>query len=265
MRIFTRAISVLLVIFTLLCAPSRAEVVIIKGYYQGKNVYVQNPPSNNGSGYCIYEVLINERPGSDEVNSSSFEIDLGIWSLKIGDAVNLTFRTKERCEVRIVNPDAIYPSSTFELTEITCNELGQLKWKTRRERLPIDYVVEQFKWNKWVVAAGIKGSGMDSASYEVSVRLTSGQNIFRVYQLDYKGQRMAPEYKFVNTAPPVEIAKAQFSKSLDFSRETGYELYSEFGNLIRSGFGKSIDTAILPAGSYYLSYDNRPGVHVTKK
>lgn len=242
-----------------------AEVVIIKGYYQGKNVYVQNTPLSSGTGYCIYEVLINDRPGSDEVNSTSFEIDLGVWFLKVGDPVNLTFRTKERCDVRIVNPDAIYPSSTFELKEMVCNDQGVLRWTTRKEILPIDYVIEQFKWNKWVVAGGIKGKGLDSSVYEVSVRLTSGQNIFRLYQLDYKGQRMAPEFKYINPAPPVEIVKPQFSKTLDFSRETGYELYSEFGNLIRNGFGKSIDTAILPSGSYYLSYDNKPGVHVTKK
>jgi hypothetical protein len=222
-------------------------------------------PLSSGNGYCIYEVLINERPGTDEVNSSSFEVDLGVWLMKIGDPVALTFRTKERCDVRIVNPDAIYPSSSFELKAIECNEQGLLKWTTRKEALPIDFVIEQFKWNKWVVAGGIKGTGMDSAVYEVSVRLTSGQNIFRLYQLDYRGQRMAPEFKFINPAPPVEIIKVQFSKTLDLSRETGYELYSEFGNLIRSGFGKSIDTAILPAGSYYLSFDNKPGVHVTKK
>ncbi|MFM7106360.1 MAG: hypothetical protein ACKOW8_12650, partial [Flavobacteriales bacterium] len=247
------------------CVHSRAEVVIIKGYYQGKNVYVQNVPLSSGTGYCIYEVLINERPGTDEVNSTSFEIDLGIWYLKLGDPVNLTFRTKERCDVRIVNPDAIYPTSTFELKEMSCNDQGLLRWSTTKEVLPIDFVIEQFKWNKWVVAGGIKGKGLDSSSYEVSVRLTSGQNIFRLYQLDYKGQRMAPEYKYVNPAPPIEIVKTQFSKTLDFSRETGYELYSEFGNLIKNGFGKSIDTSILPAGSYYLSYDNKPGVHVTKK
>ena len=265
MRIFLQTIFVMLSFFVLPFVHCSAEVVIIKGYYQGKNVYVQNPPVNNGSGYCIYEVLINDKPGSDEVNSASFEIDLGIWYLKIGDPVNLTFRTSERCDVRIVNPDAIYPASSFELNEIMCNEQGRLRWTTRGERLPIDYVVEQFKWNKWVVAGGVKGTGNDSASYEISVRLTSGQNIFRLYQLDYKGQRMGPEYKYVNPAPPVEIVKTQFTKTLDFSRETGYELYSEFGNLIRNGFGKSIDTAILPAGSYYLSYDNKPGVHVTKK
>jgi hypothetical protein len=265
MRIFFRVVMLMLIVGAIPGMRSHAEVVIVKGYYQGKNVYVQNVPLSSGMGFCIYEVLINERPGSDEVNSASFEIDLGIWYLKLGDPVNLTFRTKERCDVRIVNPDAIYPSSTFELKDMVCNEQGLLSWTTRKEILPIDYVVEQFKWNKWVVAGSIKGKGLDSSTYELSVRLTSGQNIFRLYQLDYKGQRMAPEFKYINPAPPVEIVKTQFSKTLDFSRETGYELYSEFGSLIRNGYGKSIDTAILPSGSYYLSYDNKPGVHVTKK
>ncbi|MFM7104843.1 MAG: hypothetical protein ACKOW8_04915, partial [Flavobacteriales bacterium] len=119
MTLFQPIMRIQLFIFLLIMiAPTTrtlAEIVVIKGYYQGKNVYVQNTPLSSGTGYCIYEVLINERPGSDEVNSSSFEIDLGFWFFRVGDPVNLTFRTKERCDVRIVNPDAIYPSSTFEV------------------------------------------------------------------------------------------------------------------------------------------------------
>ena len=197
---FKRISIIVILCCAIPCLSAIAEVVIIKGYYQGKNVYVQNTPLSSGTGYCIYEVLINDRQGSDEVNSTSFEIDLGVWFLKVGDPVNLTFRTKERCDVRIVNPDAIYPSSTFELKEMVCNDQGVLRWTTRKEILPIDYVIEQFKWNKWVVAGGIKGKGLDSSVYEVSVRLTSGQNIFRLYQLDYKGQRMTPEFKYINPA-----------------------------------------------------------------
>ena len=38
---------------------SQGGVIILEGNYQGKNLYVQNPFSSIGVGFCVSEVLIN--------------------------------------------------------------------------------------------------------------------------------------------------------------------------------------------------------------
>ncbi|HEY8404629.1 MAG TPA: hypothetical protein VIK71_08470, partial [Flavobacteriales bacterium] len=64
----------LLSLFTalVLSFSAMAEVVIINGIYQGKDLYVKNPVTSSGIGFCIFEVLVNGNITSDEVNSPAF-------------------------------------------------------------------------------------------------------------------------------------------------------------------------------------------------
>ena len=66
-----------------------AEDIVLKGIYQGKNLYVMNPFAADGNGFCITGVTVNGIATSDNVNSSAFEIDLSVHNLKKGDDVNV--------------------------------------------------------------------------------------------------------------------------------------------------------------------------------
>ena len=56
-----------------------AEELVVKGTYQGENIYVKNPFAPSGVGFCAYEVTVNGTITTDEINSSAFEIDLSIY------------------------------------------------------------------------------------------------------------------------------------------------------------------------------------------
>ena len=49
--------------------------VVLDGHYQGKNLYIQNPFSGSGVGFCVIAVYVNDDVTTDQVNSSAFEID----------------------------------------------------------------------------------------------------------------------------------------------------------------------------------------------
>lgn len=242
-----------------------AEVVIVSGIYQGKDLYVKNPITTSGVGFCIFEVLVNGQITSDEVNSPAFAVDLAVWKLKQGDALEIVLRCKENCDVKIINPEAIYPTSTFEIMEIQVDPQGLLTWKTKNESALIPYVIEQFKWNRWIKVGETNGTGKKNENnYSFQSVLTSGTNTFRIYQLDHKGQRLSTEVSVESAIPQITLKNTKISDSIDFSAETDYEVYSEYGTLVKAGRGQKVDSSKFYKGKYYVSYDNKGGVVVEK-
>jgi len=56
--------------FLFFSSNSIAGTITVEGTYQGKNLYVQNPFAEGGVGFCVYEVVVNGKPTTDEVQSS---------------------------------------------------------------------------------------------------------------------------------------------------------------------------------------------------
>lgn len=243
-----------------------AEVVVISGIYQGKDLYVKNPTTSEGIGYCIFEVLVNGNITSDELNSPAFAVDLQVWGLKHGDPLEIVLRCKENCDVKIINPEVIYPNSTFEIATLTLTAEGMLSWTTTKETSAIPYIIEQFRWNRWIKIGEVLGKGKESENkYSFQANLHSGMNTIRVYQLDFKGQRFSQEVKIESSEQPVTIKSTRISNNIEFSRETDYEIYSEFGALVKTGRGAEVDATKFYKGKYYVSFDNKGGVVVEKK
>ena len=43
--------------------------------------------------------------------------------------------------------------------------------------------------------------------------------------------------------------------SISFSNETVFEVYDYYGNVLKKGFGSTVDISGLTKGKYYLCYD----------
>lgn len=242
-----------------------AEVVVVSGIYQGKDLYIKNPVTTSGVGFCIFEVLVNGNITSDEVNSPAFAVDLAVWKFKQGEPLEIVLRCKEACDVKIINPEAVYPTSTFEITEIQVDQNGLLAWRTKNESAVLPYIIEQFKWNRWIKVGETNGTGKKNENnYAFQSVLTSGTNTFRIYQLDHKGQRLSTEVSVESATPQVSLKNSKISDSIEFSAETDYEVYSEYGTLVKAGRGQKVDATKFYKGKYYVSYDNKGGVVVEK-
>ena len=92
--------------------------ILLEGIFQGKNLYVMNPFSSSGVGFCVYEVTVNGQITTDEINSSAFEIDLSIFQFKLGDKLIVEIKHKENCKPKVLNPEILKPKSTFNITII---------------------------------------------------------------------------------------------------------------------------------------------------
>lgn len=233
-------------------------ILVIEGKYQDKNLYVQNGYAGNGVGFCTYEVTINGQVSTDEVNSSAFEIDFVAFQIKPGTEVIVEIKHKDDCSPKILNPEALKPRATFEVVNINIDKNGLLKWSTKNEMGSIPYVVEQFRWNKWIPVGEVKGAGaMESNSYSFQTTAHSGENKFRIKQVGYGGvSKSSTSVTFISTIGQPTYTMSKGDNMIQFSSETMYEVFDAYGNIIKRGYGNQLEISNLQKGSFYLCYDN---------
>jgi len=251
-------------------AQGNEKSIVLEGHYQGKNLYVQNPFSGSGVGFCVIAVYINDDVTTDQVNSSAFEIDFSNANIKQGAPVVVKIQHKMDCLPKVLNPEVLRPKSTFENIAISVDSKQILNWKTTKEQGALTYVVEQYRWNKWVKIGEVEGAGLQQENnykFSIASHVHSGQNKFRAKQVDYTGR---PKYTKISTyeddtKSPVTLIHPKLKKALDFSAPTLYEIFDVYGNLVKKGYGHSISIENLEKGLYYVNYDSKTGDVVNKK
>lgn len=233
-------------------------VVVLEGKYQNKNLYVQNSFAANGVGFCAYEVLINGKVTADETNSSAFEIDFSASGIKLGSNVIVEIKYKNDCKPKIINPEALKPKASFELISNRIDKNGLLNWTTKNEMGSLPFIVEQFRWKKWVKVGEINGKGeVAGSSYSFQTTAHSGENRFRLKQIGYGGvAKLSNDLTYISTLLQPTYALTKSGEAIQFSNETQFEIYDAFGNVLKRGFDKSVDISNLSKGNYYLCYDN---------
>lgn len=244
----------------------QAGTIILEGNYQGKNLYVQNPFSGTGVGFCTFEVKVNGNVTTDEINSSAFEIDLANFQLPVGEKLVIAIKHKDDCRPKVLNPEVLKPKSTFELVDIKVSNNGQLDWSTKNESGKLPFIVEQFRWNKWIKIGEVEGKGTPSANaYQFQVIPHSGENMFRVKQVDYSNEaNISKTARYRSLAQEVKLKGAKISKLLEFTSETMYEIYDSYGNIVKKGYSANVDCENLKKGIYYVNYDNKTEEFVKK-
>lgn len=242
-----------------LALNSLAGVIVLEGHYHNKNLYVQNAESSSGVGYCTYEVSINGSVSTDEINSSSFEIDLTQHNLELGSPVTIIIKHKDDgCYPKVLNPEVLKPNPTFETTYINVDENGLLKWTTVNETAKLPFVIEQFKWNKWIKIGEVDGVGTPTINfYSFQTPVIAGMNKFRVKQKGYIDKtRYSQAVHYTSLAKEVSYVYTKKDQTIYFSEVTGFEVYDKFGNLSKKGYGNTIRVDNLKTDTYYINMGN---------
>jgi hypothetical protein len=253
---------------SLLAAPALAGTIVVEGNYQGKNLYIQNPFSEAGVGFCVFEVTVNDQIATDEINSSAFELDLKNFGLKLGDAIVVKIRHKDGCTPVVLNPEVLKPKSTFDIVKQSIANDGTYTWTTSNETGELPFIVEQKRWNKWVKVGELPGVGKPGEnSYTFKVTPHSGENTFRVRQVDLtRKSRYSEAVKFTDPSVlPVTWGPPKPKEEIVFTANTLYEIYDQYGNIVKRGYASRIDITGLKKDLYYLNYDNKLGDSFLKR
>ncbi len=249
-------------IFLLTAFPARAEEITISGIYQGENLFVMNPFASSGVGFCVFEVTVNGQITTDEINSSAFEIDLGVFQFKTGDKVSIVIKHKEGCIPKVLNREVLQSKSTYKVNEIAFDrKTNTLKWTSSGEKGPLPFQVEQFKWKKWVNVATIDGKGTSGPNdYSAKINPHSGMNKFRIKQVDYSQKpRYSQETTYRSLDPEVTFSYEKSKNEIIFSAVTDYEIYDFYGRLVIKGRGNKADVSKYKKGDYFINWDNSMG------
>lgn len=236
----------------------------IEGHYQGKNLYVQSPESEDGFGYCINKVTVNGEPSSHTYQTSAFQVDMAEFDIKIGDKVLVIFEHEEGCKPKLLNPEVLLAKSTFVLKDISCSADGTLAWETTGESGALAYSIEQYKWNKWIVVGEVNGIGnQDPNKYMFNLSPNSGENKVRVTQTDNTGKkRVSTEVTFEASGVPEPELIDRDGKTIEFSDngskvQTKYEIFDAYGNIVKKGMNSTVNVTNLKKGLYHVNYDNK--------
>ncbi len=254
-----RIIILLITIISLTNISLASGDIVLEGIFQGKNLYVMNPFASSGIGFCVYEVTINGQVSTDEINSSAFEIDLSLFQFKIGDKIKIEIKHKENCTPKVLNAEVLKPKSTFTVASMNIDDDKTLKWTTKGEAGSLPYVIEQYRWNKWIKVGEVEGKGTPGInSYSIEVHPHSGNNKFRVKQVDFsKTPHYSEELTYKAKVPPVSFNPKKVDNEITFTSDTQYEIYDYYGNIVKKGFGSKIDCSGMKSGDYFLNFDNQ--------
>lgn len=218
---------------------------------------------DEGFGYCATKVTVNGDIMPGGTNTGAFEIDFSIFNIAIGEPVFIVIEHNDGCKPKILNPEVLLPRSTFNVVNIDVTPAGKLTWSTTDEQGKLPYVIEQYRWNKWVTVGEVQGKGTPGKnSYEFQITPHSGENTVRVVQVDHSGtKRTSKEVKFTSTLPAVVKSPAKVKDIINFTAdgkavETRYEIYDAYGNIVKKGVGSSVNCENLLRGVYYINFDN---------
>ncbi len=243
------------------------EEMVLEGTYQGRNLYVQNPFASSGVGFCVVSVEVNGQTSIDEINSSAFEIDFLSYQLKKGQPVQVKIEYKSDCFPRVVNPEVLRPTSSFVVTKMNVTSAGVISFSTKGESGSLPFVIEQFRWNKWVKVGEVEGIGKSVLNtYDFKAKPHSGRNKFRIKQVDFSRRpRYSREIRLTKSSTKVVVIsntdKEKVNSELAFATLDGseaatmYEIFNSFGSLVKKGFGVKVDLTDLDKGVYYVNYD----------
>jgi hypothetical protein len=233
-------------------------IIILEGKYQQRNIFIAQALGAEGFGFCAYEIRVNGNLIVDEINSSAFEIDLAPFNFELGQDIIIEIKHKNGCAPKVLNPGGLKPKPTFETVDIKINEDQILEWVTENETGSLPFIVQQYKWNKWIDVGEVQGKGVPQISnYAFHVDFTSDINKFRVVQIDPDGKiKKSTTVEIESSKPKLTYTYTKSKQEIVFSNETGYEIHNKFGDLVLKGYNNSVNVAALVKDEYWISFDS---------
>jgi len=116
---------------------------------------------------------------------------------------------------------------------------------SKNESGPLPYVIEQFKWNKWVYVGEVQGIGNpENHDYSFQISTHSGENKFRVKQVGLGATPKVSSPVIINS----EIDKPAYmitrdNRAIQYNTETAFEVYDAFGAIVKKAL---VNKQILP-------------------
>lgn len=259
LKCFNTMKNILKLIIAFICGLTivnlaNAAEFVIKGTYNGKNLYLYNP-HNDDQDFCISEFYVN---GVRFTAPKSSALDVDLSHLLAETNVTIKIVHTEVCEPKLMNPNVLRKNQEFHFSALEIAK-SQLSWIGKGEQKHGVYFIEAFKHDTWATVKVVNAQGHTSSNpYAEEVALHSGVNRFRIRYVNNHGKMFfSKEIVYFSDKESVSFFPKQVENSLTFSAQVKYEIHDEHNNLVMKGEGEQVDCATLRAGNYYMIYDNK--------
>lgn len=147
---------------------------------------------------------------------------------------------------------------SIKIMDLKVNDEGVISWRAENEGEKIPFVIQQFKWGKWITVKKVEGKGGDEFNdYIEKVALTSGVNKFRVVRYNmFSAPTISEDFIIESKKLPVNGTYSNNKKLLTFSSKTPYQVKDLNGKIMLEGFEKTVNLSNLASGKYIVGYDN---------
>ena len=231
--------------------------LVLKGKYNGKNVFVRNPYNAETEEFCTINVYVNDRLILEGPQLSAFQIDLSY--LNQGALVVVRIEYRDDCQPVVMNPTVLSFNAGFQFLS-SHSDNNSINWTTIGELPGGEYQLEQlFKKGGWKTIKSFEAKGaMNINQYSIEPNHFPGENHYRVGYKDSNGnQYYSVEIMYTSTDDPITFSPEIVTTSISLSKATQYAILDMNDNEIRKGSGKEIELQDLRPGEYYLFIENR--------
>ncbi|MFN3403213.1 MAG: hypothetical protein ACK40G_03900 [Cytophagaceae bacterium] len=224
--------------------------------YQGKNLYFQNPYTEDMKTFCTKEVWVNGKRVLGYQDGSAFEVDLSYFNLD--DTVEVIVFQHASCKVKVLGG---YPrgKNPFAYNFFKADEKEsrfEISWKSKKPFTAHVYL-ERFQYNIYTIIDSLINIKPDTV-YTFNPKHLSGINKCRLKTKLSDGQVLYSHVEeFISSRPKIKPVFLGADKRITFNASADYEILNTQGEVIMSGTADEISLQPLEAGIYYLLVDNR--------
>ncbi len=200
---------------------------------QGPNGYYVLPLRNPDS-LDIWRARVGLKPMAEYVKQWNIK-----WDIKEYKELQLQPENTEKCGIHSINIDS----------------RGLVTWVAENDTLHLPFIIEQFRWKKWIKIEEVDNLGKDEFNiYSCNVALFHGENFIRIKH----GSPIciSDSVKLTTDIPEIKCFINKKQKIIEFSFDTFYEITDIKGVLFKKGYSKKISISDLAKNKYILFYDN---------
>lgn len=252
------SISILFILSVLSSLYVNAQEAIVQiGVYRGRDLFVQNPYSNETKSYCIQSIDVNGRTILSSPNSSALTVDLS--NFEINDMVRITIFHSNGCTPKILNPRVLQPGSGFSIVQTSVDD-SSISWiATGEQEKNAHYEVEKLKLDGWSVINKVAAKGdIDNNQYSVGVVHYAGDNEFRIHYISKSTDTYSETFTFYSSKDPISFYPIdEVDELISLSEPTDYLIKTKEGDVLKKGIGMDIFVGDIKPGEYLLVIENR--------
>lgn len=229
--------------------------ITLRGTYQGKDIFVQNPFNSSTKSFCTTGVYVNGARILDAPSISAFKIDLSHFN--DGESIEIRIEYNEGCSPSIVNPTALKTSEEFQFMNFQVDH-NSINWTVNGERGGDYYIYHESQENDWSVMDTVVARGSESSGYSRKPSHRIGDNKYQIKYIDkHQEEHKSDIVVFTASENYITFYPQIATTSIILSDTCEYEIEDYFGKKIKKGSGIEIPVTGIKPGKYYLIIQNR--------